>query len=98
LPGSVACAWSRREARYDSSVGRNCECRADDTRRRRLRSAAILPLRLWRPDAFASRFAYEEFGFGVYYGIMLVMVLYNLSLFLFVRDRNYLYYVLYIGT
>jgi hypothetical protein len=29
---------------------------------------------------------------------MLVMVLYNLSLFLFVRDRNYLYYVLYIGT
>jgi adenylate cyclase len=46
-----------------------------------------IPLRLWQPDAFASHVAYEEFGFGVYYGIMLVMVLYNLSLYLFVRDR-----------
>jgi diguanylate cyclase (GGDEF)-like protein len=57
-----------------------------------------IPLRLWRPEAFASHVAYEQFGFGVYYGIMLVMVLYNLSLYLFVKDRNYLYYVLYIGS
>lgn len=33
---------------------------------------------------------------GIFYGIMLVMALYNLLLFLFVKDRLYLFYVLYV--
>ena len=38
----------------------------------------------------------QQFIFGIFYGIMLIMALYNLFLFFFVRDRSYLYYVLYI--
>ncbi|HOO73410.1 MAG TPA: 7TM diverse intracellular signaling domain-containing protein [Spirochaetota bacterium] len=38
----------------------------------------------------------QQFIFGLFYGIMLIMALYNLFLFFFVRDRSYLYYVLYI--
>ncbi len=35
---------------------------------------------------------------GIYIGIMMVMFVYNAFLFLTVRDRGYLYYVLYLGT
>jgi len=34
--------------------------------------------------------------FGLYFGIMAVMVLYNLFIYVSLKDKNYLYYVLYI--
>jgi len=47
-----------------------------------------------------SRSAWKRMGhsafLGSYAGIMLVMALYNLFVFLSIRDRSYLYYVLYI--
>ena len=33
---------------------------------------------------------------GIFYGILLIMVLYNLILFFFLQERTYLYYVLYV--
>lgn len=33
---------------------------------------------------------------GIYYGILVIMAMYNLMLFLYVRERMYLYYVLYV--
>ena len=33
---------------------------------------------------------------GIFYGILLIMVLYNLILFFFLKERTYLYYVLYV--
>ncbi|HXI00069.1 MAG TPA: 7TM diverse intracellular signaling domain-containing protein [Sphingobacteriaceae bacterium] len=38
----------------------------------------------------------DQWYFGIYAGIILVMFLYNSFLCLIVRDKNYLYYVLYI--
>jgi len=35
---------------------------------------------------------------GIYYGVMLVMMIYNLFMYLIMRERNYLYYVLYVGS
>lgn len=35
----------------------------------------------------------EQFAFGIYYGIIIVMILYNLFLYLSARDINYLLYV-----
>lgn len=35
----------------------------------------------------------EQFAFGIYYGIIIVMILYNLFLYLSARDMNYLLYV-----
>lgn len=57
-----------------------------------------IPLRMWRPDAFDKYVSLAEFLNGLYFGIMLIMVAYNLFLYLVVRDRNYLNYVFYIGV
>ncbi|WP_038031998.1 7TM diverse intracellular signaling domain-containing protein [Thermonema rossianum] len=53
-----------------------------------------ISLRLWNPDAFLDYVSDNQLGFGIYYGIMLVMLLYNLVIFFFLRDRVYLLYVL----
>ena len=35
---------------------------------------------------------------GIFYGVLTIMVLYNLILFFFLKERTYLYYVLYVGS
>ncbi|QYZ65205.1 MAG: response regulator [Gammaproteobacteria bacterium (ex Lamellibrachia satsuma)] len=57
-----------------------------------------LPLYLWSTAEFTSENGKVRYIQGVYYGVMLVMILYNLFLFLFVKDRNYLHYVVYITS
>ncbi len=59
-------------------------------------SSVQLPLALWRPAAFTEKVGRKQFGFGLYYGGMLVMILYNFVLLLYIRDRSYLYYLLFI--
>jgi diguanylate cyclase (GGDEF)-like protein len=53
----------------------------------------VVPLRLWPQQAFwqhsASNYALQ----ALYYGALLALALYNLLLFLSLRDRNYLAYV-----
>ncbi|MEO8886790.1 MAG: 7TM diverse intracellular signaling domain-containing protein [Mucilaginibacter sp.] len=39
----------------------------------------------------------KDITFGIYIGIILVMILYNLFVFYSVRDKNYLYYVSYLS-
>ncbi|NQZ07738.1 MAG: response regulator [Algicola sp.] len=63
----------------------------------RLRNSPLqIPLSIYSPTTFTEQSNATNLGFGVFYGIMLVMVLYNLFIYLSVRDRSYLYYVLYI--
>lgn len=38
----------------------------------------------------------EYYILGLYYGIMLIMALYNIMLYMYVRDKMYLYYVTYV--
>ncbi len=52
-----------------------------------------VPLALWTGKAFFKKTERENLGFGVFYGVLLVMSLYNLCIFLFVRDPAYLYYI-----
>lgn len=52
------------------------------------------PVYVWSPIAFTESSNAIQIGFGVYYGIMLVMALYNFFLFFSLADRNYLFYVL----
>jgi len=56
----------------------------------------IIPLTLWSTHAFAEMVNKKIFVLGLYFGIMLVMTLYNLFIFIAVKDRSYLFYVLYI--
>ena len=38
----------------------------------------------------------DQLFFGIYFGIIMVMFFYNIFIYLTVRDKNYLYYVMYI--
>jgi diguanylate cyclase (GGDEF)-like protein len=40
----------------------------------------------------------QQYMLGIYYGILLALFIYNSMLFLWVRERNYLYYALYVGS
>jgi len=54
------------------------------------------PLYIWSSTAFQEKDHVEEFILGMYYGILFVMALFNLLLFLSIKDKAYFYYVLYI--
>ncbi|TDT41781.1 EAL domain-containing protein (putative c-di-GMP-specific phosphodiesterase class I) [Halospina denitrificans] len=66
----------------------------------RARSATALqvPLELWREDRLLGQFSLESLYWGVYFGVLFALVIYNLFLFLSLRDLAYGYYVLYIGS
>ena len=52
------------------------------------------PLKLWSEQAFVDHDHHEQILLGIYYGIICVMMLYNLFVFFSLRDRAYLYYVI----
>ena len=57
-------------------------------------SAYYVPLQIYTPVAFALKERDIQLGFGFYYGLIFVMLFYNLVLWLATKERNYLYYVL----
>lgn len=61
-------------------------------------SSMQIPLVLWERSAFLEHTHHQTIGLGIYYGAMLVMVLYNLFVFLTVRESNYFYYVCYVAS
>jgi len=56
----------------------------------------LVPLRLVKEIEFNAQNHREQFIFGIYFGLMLVMVLYNFFLYGSTRDRSYAFYVFYI--
>ncbi len=56
-------------------------------------SALQVPVSVWSPQGFRDHTYYEQFANGIFYGVMLIMVFYNLFLYFFIRDRTVLYYV-----
>ncbi|VAW73604.1 diguanylate cyclase/phosphodiesterase (GGDEF & EAL domains) with PAS/PAC sensor(s) [hydrothermal vent metagenome] len=64
-------------------------------------SAMSLKLRLWTQSAFATYDRSESFLIGMYYGLLLVILLVNLFLYIAFRKPSYLYLVAFaltIGT
>lgn len=55
-----------------------------------------LALYLGTPEAVYGAIKTKDLAWGMFVGIMLVMALYNLFVYFTVRDRSYLYYVVYI--
>ena len=55
-----------------------------------------LPLTLGTTQSISDAIDINDLIFGLYAGIILVMLLYNLFIYFTVRDRTYLYYVFYI--
>ncbi len=56
-----------------------------------------VPVRVWRPAEFWSHQSRVLLTLGLYLGILLVMVLYNLFVFVATDDRDYLLYVVYVA-
>ncbi|WP_111497588.1 sensor domain-containing diguanylate cyclase [Marinobacter bohaiensis] len=61
-------------------------------------SSVQLPMTLWSRDAFFVAEQPHLLLEGLYYGVVLVMILYNLFVFVVVRERSFLYYVGYISA
>ncbi len=57
-----------------------------------------LTLQAYNLHAQNEVYANRKLLFGIVFGIVIVMILYNLALYLAVRDVGYLYYVLYISV
>ncbi len=55
------------------------------------------PAVIWQPEAYPPSALNLQFEYGIYYGIIVALFLYNLMLFLSVRDLNYLYYCSFVG-
>jgi signal transduction histidine kinase len=56
----------------------------------------VLPLILHSENGFFQSALLSEIITGIFIGIILVMILYNLFIYFSTRDKSYLYYVLYI--
>jgi len=56
----------------------------------------LVPLKLMPEEDFHDLDHIEQMVFGIYFGIMVVMVLYNLFLYAATRERSYAFYVFYI--
>ncbi|TGL56690.1 PAS domain S-box protein [Leptospira ognonensis] len=66
----------------------------------RIKSESTIPLTLeaWSMTEGISKMNKEQIIFGLFYGIMLVMIFYNFSIYVFTRDKSYLLYVLFITS
>ncbi|HWD89268.1 MAG TPA: 7TM diverse intracellular signaling domain-containing protein [Mucilaginibacter sp.] len=59
-------------------------------------TSAVIPVEVNSANTFFKNADFENILVGGFMGITLVMALYNLVLFIILRDRSYLYYVCYI--
>jgi serine phosphatase RsbU (regulator of sigma subunit) len=56
-------------------------------------SPVLFPLSISTQEQIAQQTHSSHIGYGIYFGILLVMLFYNLVIFTMTKDRNYLYYV-----
>jgi PAS domain-containing protein len=66
----------------------------------RIKSGSTIPLTLeaWSTKEIISKMNKEQIIFGLFYGIMLVMILYNISIYAFTREISYILYVSFISS
>jgi len=54
-----------------------------------------LPVTLWKPKAFVQSVAVKEYMYGLFYGCLLTLIIYNVFIYFSVKDISYIYYVGY---
>lgn len=64
--------------------------------RARSSTSLQIPVELWREDYLFDQFSTHSLYWGGYFGILCALVIYNLFLFLSIRDPAYGYYVLFL--
>ncbi len=58
----------------------------------------FIPVKVWAPEKLIIKHSHRLFALGIYYGIMFALFSYNLMLFISIKDRNYLYYCIFVLT
>ena len=99
--GGSSFPFSQREVEHPSFLwGLHVEPGASATVLMRIetRTTLILAFTLWKPGAFAKEDRRVDLLLGVGIGIVGILIVYNFLLFLTLRDRNYLLYVLFLLT
>ncbi|MDH5718743.1 MAG: histidine kinase [Spirochaetia bacterium] len=61
-----------------------------------MQGTMALPLQVVSRASFNKRLNKENYALGMYYGAIICLIFYNLFIFIFLRDRNYLYYISYL--
>jgi len=56
-----------------------------------------VPINLWQEDAYLEHYETITTIQGIYFGIVLIMTFYNLLLYVMVRERAYIHYVLFVA-
>lgn len=59
-------------------------------------TSTFVPQSLWSESGLATKTSFENFLYGIFYGGMIIICIYNFLLFLSSRDVGYLYYVGYL--
>lgn len=57
-------------------------------------SSMQVPLKIRSSVALVEHITNEQYALGIYYGIMIVIVIYNLFIFFSMNDKTYLFYVI----
>lgn len=87
---------------FDPSFIYSLKIPADSTKifylRIQSRDNLQVPILIGTPEQIFESNKTKDYVMGLFGGIMLVMLLYNLFLFVTVRDKTYLYYVIYLFT
>lgn len=62
------------------------------------KTSLILKLNLYSYDDFYSKEIFHQIILSLFFGAMIILALYNLSIFFMIKDISYFYYVAYIVT
>ena len=55
-----------------------------------------IPLILWSEEAFFQNDHNEQYIMGIYFGILLFMFIFNFLFFIVIKDRSYLFYIMFL--
>jgi signal transduction histidine kinase len=61
-------------------------------------ASMTLPLVLWQPESFLQDLAFELLGLGLFYGALLIMLVYHLFVLYWLKEASYVYFVCFLGT
>lgn len=62
------------------------------------RGPLLVPMTLWSEAAFIEHESDSSFWAGAFYGVLIIMIFYNLFVYFTTRDVAYLYYVIFVSV
>jgi signal transduction histidine kinase len=93
--------WASREIRQGNYLF-EIELQPNQPQRAYLRVASEgsiqVPLSLWSQHAYLEAQPGRIYVLGMIYGVLLAMLVYNLFIYISIRDQSYLFYILYIAA